>query len=56
LLHGNKELPATHIEYIENPGQFPNFTRALIARGYSDEKTKKILGGNVLRLLQQTIG
>ena len=51
-----KEFPATHIDYIENPGQFPNVTRALVARGYSDEDIKKIIGGNVLRFLEQTIG
>ncbi len=51
-----KDLPATHIDYIENPGQFPNITRTLVARGYSDDDIKKIIGGNVLRLLEQTIG
>lgn len=51
-----KDFPATHIEYIENPGQLPNVTRALVARGYSDEEIRKIIGGNVLRLLKQTIG
>ncbi|MBW2306961.1 MAG: membrane dipeptidase [Deltaproteobacteria bacterium] len=51
-----KDFPATHFEYIENPGQWPNITRALVARGYSDEEIKKIIGGNVLRLLEQTIG
>ena len=51
-----KDFPSTHIEYIENPGQFPNVTRALVARGYSDEDIKKIIGGNALRLLEQTIG
>jgi microsomal dipeptidase-like Zn-dependent dipeptidase len=51
-----KDFPATHFEYIENPGQWPNITRALVQRGYSDEEIKKIIGGNVLRLLEQTIG
>ena len=51
-----KDFPATHFEYIENPGQWPNVTRALVARGYSDEDIKKIIGGNVLRLFEQTIG
>jgi len=51
-----KDFPGTHIEYLENPGQLPNVTRALVARGYSDEDIKKIIGGNVLRLLEQTIG
>lgn len=51
-----KDFPGTHIEYLENPGQLPNVTRALVARGYSEEDIKKIIGGNVLRLLEQTIG
>lgn len=50
------EFPATHIEYIENPGQLSNVTRALVARGYSGEDIRKIMGGNVLRILKQAIG
>ncbi len=34
----------------------PNVTRALVVRGYSDEDIRKIIGGNVLRLLEKTIG
>ena len=56
LTTAKKGFAATHIEYLENPGQFPNVTRALVARGYSDEDITKIMGGNVLRLLEQTIG
>lgn len=51
-----KDFPATHIEYIENPGQWPNVTRALVSRGYSDDEIKKLLGGSILGLLEQTIG
>ena len=51
-----KDLPAPYVEYIENPSEWPNITRALVARGYPDEAIKKIIGGNVLRLLEQTIG
>ena len=51
-----KEFPADYIQYIENPSQFTNITRALIARGYSDRDIKKIMGGNVIELLKQTIG
>lgn len=29
---------------------YPNFTKALIARGYSDKDIKKVLGGNFLRV------
>ena len=51
-----KDLPAPHVEYLENPGQFPNATRALVARGYSDKDIQKIIGGNIVRLLKETIG
>ncbi len=50
------EFPGAYIDYMENPGQWPNFTRALVARGYSDGDIKKILGENVLRILKGTIG
>jgi len=51
-----KAFNADHVEYIENPGQLPNVTRALVARGFSNEEIKKIMGGNVLRLLDKTVG
>jgi membrane dipeptidase len=35
---------------------FPNLTRALISRGYSDEAVKGILGGNFLRIFAETVG
>ena len=56
LVAAERNYSASHIEYMENPGQLPNVTRALVARGYPDEDIKKIMGGNVLRLLGQTIG
>ncbi len=36
--------------------EFPNLTRALMARGYSDEDIQRILGGNFLRVAQQVWG
>lgn len=51
-----KGFPAPYTDYIENAGQWPNVTRALVARGYSDEEIKKIIGGNILRFLKETIG
>ena len=33
--------------------EFPNLTRGLVARGYSDEDIAKILGGNWLRLFKE---
>jgi len=51
-----KAFRADHMEYIENPGQIPNLTRALVTRGYTDQDIKRIMGENVLRLLSQTMG
>ena len=40
---------------LENVSCMINFTRGLVARGYSDEDIKKILGGNYLRVFQQIL-
>jgi membrane dipeptidase len=41
---------------IDTITDFPNFTRGLIARGYSEEDIKKVLGGNYMRVLEEVIG
>ena len=41
---------------LENQSQFLNFTRGLVSRGYSDDDVLKLVGGNWLRLLSETIG
>lgn len=41
---------------MENNSGYPNLTRGLIARGFSDEDIAKIMGGNFLRLIEATIG
>ena len=33
--------------------EFPNITRGLVERGYSDEDIKKVMGGNFLRVAEQ---
>ena len=38
---------------LEDVSKMVNFTRGLVARGYSDEDILKILGGNYLRIFQQ---
>ena len=38
---------------LESPAGLPNLTRALMARGYSPEDIWKILGGNLLRVLEE---
>ncbi len=34
----------------------PNLTAALLSRGYSAEAVTKILGGNILRVMEEVIG
>ena len=41
---------------FEHHGMFLNATRGMVGRGYSDEKIAKLMGGNWLRLLEETIG
>ncbi len=38
---------------LENVTKFPNLTRALLERGYTEEQLRKIYGGNTLRLMRQ---
>ena len=43
-------------EGMENNSGYPNLTRGLVSRGYSDDDIAKIMGGNFLRLIEDTIG
>jgi|GEM_PF-167929 len=36
---------------LRHAGQLPNFTRALLRRGYSKKRIRKILGENIMRIL-----
>tara|TARA_B100000446_G_scaffold76073_1_gene71960 strand:- start:2316 stop:3566 length:1251 start_codon:yes stop_codon:yes gene_type:complete len=40
----------------ENGSAYPNMTRGLIKRGYSDSDIAKIMGGNFMRVIKDTIG
>ena len=43
-------------EYVKgyrNPSQFLNITRGLVSRGYSDDEIKKIIGGNVIKVMSE---
>jgi membrane dipeptidase len=44
-----------HVGFENNSG-YPNVTRGLVKRGYSDADISKILGGNWMRLIKETIG
>lgn len=35
---------------------YPNMTRGLVSRGYSDQEIEKIMGGNYLRIMERVIG
>lgn len=39
-------------EGLEDVSKFPNLTRALLERGYSESDVKKIYGGNLLRVMR----
>ncbi|HEY6568344.1 MAG TPA: membrane dipeptidase [Actinomycetota bacterium] len=40
-----------HVEGLENPSEFPNVIRWLVAHDYDDEQIAKVAGGNALRAL-----
>jgi membrane dipeptidase len=40
-------------EGMEDCSKLPKITEALLRKGYSEEDTRKILGGNTLRLMEQ---
>lgn len=41
---------------FETYGSFPNFTRGLVTRGYTDEEVAQIMGGNWLRVFEKVCG
>jgi membrane dipeptidase len=43
-------------EGIDTVTKFPNLTRGLVARGYSDQDIEKIVGGNFMRVFEEVIG
>jgi membrane dipeptidase len=49
-------LNAPYMYGIENPEEFPNITRGLVKRGYSDQDIEKILSGNALSLIERVVG
>ena len=53
---GLQESSVAYMDGIENSSEIPNITRGLVKRGYSDSEIKKVIGGNVLRVLEEVIG
>ncbi len=50
------DVNALYTEGIENPSEWPNITRELVKRGYSDQEIQKIIGGNALRIVEKIVG
>ena len=48
--------PRLATEGIEFFTDWPNVTRGLVSRGYSDQEIEGILGGNFLRLFERVVG
>ena len=46
--------PLRYPKGIENASDFPNITRGLLERSYTESDVKKIMGQNFLRLFQET--
>jgi membrane dipeptidase len=38
---------------MEDASKLPKITKALVEKGYSDQDIEKILGGNMLRVMEQ---
>jgi len=55
---GMKEVrprPAA-VQGFKDMRDWPNITRGLVSRGYSDDEIKGILGGNFLRIFKEVVG
>lgn len=53
----HKGMEFTEVPYvkgIENPSEYPNIIRWLVKNGYSDEDISKVIGKNILRVLEAT--
>jgi len=50
-----QQLNAEYMEGLVNPEEWPNITRGLVSRGYSDQEIEKIIGGNALGIIERVI-
>jgi len=50
---GHQKMKAMIVKGLSSFAEFPNITRGLVARGYSDKDIEKILGLNFLRVFEQ---
>jgi membrane dipeptidase len=53
--HGQQEFEEVEfVDGIENPAEaFPNIVRWLVKHNYSDDDVHKVLGGNIMRVLEE---
>jgi membrane dipeptidase len=52
----HQPTPDAVIQGFRDRREWPNITRGLVSRGYSDDEIKGILGGNFLRLFKKVVG
>ena len=52
----NIEFSQFHLPGLEDIDRLPNVTAALLERGYGEVEIAKIMGGNVLRVIDQVMG
>lgn len=52
----NIEFSQFHLPGLEDVDRLPNVTGALLERGYTEADIAKIMGGNVLRVIEQVMG
>jgi membrane dipeptidase len=52
----NIEFSQFHLPGLEDVDRLPNVTSALLERGYGEAEIAKIMGGNVLRVIDQVTG
>lgn len=52
---GKEPYPTVeYVDGIENPAEaFPNIVRWLVKKGYSDDEIAKVIGGNIMRVLEE---
>jgi membrane dipeptidase len=50
------EVDPGYVRGLENPSEFTNIARWMVANGYSDAEVGKVMGGNALRLLGRVWG
>ncbi len=49
-------IPTMNLNGFDDYRDFPNITRGMVSRGYSDEQIKGVLGENFMRVFEQVCG